>query len=219
MRRPFDGNTEPTDGFVRTLINWAEDEIDRTTHHAWRATPIEEPEYKDFMATFTAREWLDGIEIPLDHRYIRTVVTPDGSDNLETAEGDKIEVWDGASWKDWLTVFSGQSGHSGKYWILPRPGMLKIRQFYRVYRIDAIRITYRYGSPTIPGDITRACTMMVAADIAESEGYEATIPGGGDLSSPTLSQKTESWRKQAAEIVRRHTEVRTAYNRMRVGPH
>lgn len=188
----FSNRSHPTKTTVEQFINEAEDHIDDQTHHGWRAKTITD-EYHDIKARYVT--WT-GIPIKLRHRSIRT---------FDTNEGDKLEIWNGNEWLDWIA--NKTEGRSNEFWINQSQGMLYIRMWYIPFRLDAIRITYRYGESTIPNDIKRCATLMAAADVLDTENFVARLPDIGDGNIVPVVSKQERWRREAEKIIDEHREL------------
>ena len=91
LRTPINANTTPNKAQVEKIINRKEGEIERRIGHAWRSKKITR-EVHDLPLLYTFG-W--GTPIFLQHRNIY---------ELSSSDGDKIEIWQGASatWEDIL---------------------------------------------------------------------------------------------------------------------
>lgn len=187
----FSKRSRPNRAHVEDLINEAEDYIDDQTHHAWRTRTVTK-EYHTLKVRYY--QWA-GIPIPLYHRTIY---------DLDTLEGDKLEVWDGTDWIDW--VVTRTESRKNDFWINYEQGILFLRIWYVPFPQDAVRITYRYGETTIPKDIQEAATKLAAADVLDEENFVAAVPSG-DLNIVSVTTKQTQWRKRAAEIVDNRREI------------
>ena len=89
--------TSPSIAQVEKLIKRSEDKIDRRTGHAWRTKTTTEIYNLPLLYTFG---W--GTFIALKHRNIKYKAGADTC--LDTAAGDKIEIWNGSNgqWSDYV---------------------------------------------------------------------------------------------------------------------
>ena len=160
---------------VTKLINRKEDEIDRRTGHAFRVRTAT-TEIHDMPIIY---EFGWGTPLFLRHRKIWT----DANGGLESAEGDAIEVYDGAS----AGVSGGAAQYTnitndaaGGYALEPQYGRLYMRGYiFTVMRKNRIRITYRYGDTTVPGDVTDICIKMTAIELLATSFRADMLPVGG----------------------------------------
>ena len=145
----FSGSTTPTQTEVEDWINNNEDDIDQSTGHAWRTVTITKEQHHLEIPHYQLR---DGSEIFLLHRSIKTL----------TSGTDKLEVWDGTQYLDYLA--NKTEGRNKDYWANDQDGIIFIKT-YPAYlpRTFGVRITYRYGETTVKKDIRKACMLMTAA--------------------------------------------------------
>lgn len=185
--------TSPTKEQVEEMILEWSDEIDNRTKHAWRARKVED-EYHDLDET--PYYFGTGTPIKLRKRDIRTP--------LDSAEGDKLEVFDGNGYEDWVADSSKTEGRNGDYWVDSSNGLLYIYRRWATWSEPGIRMTYRYGQTAIPRDIQKACAKYVASDIAMTDTYSMNIPGT-DGAADVRSQ-AEQWREDAERTLDRRSE-------------
>jgi len=156
----YSGTSFPTNAQVTATIEDVEDEIDNTTMHAWREKTVSN-EFYDLPVEYSRNfYYLDpGIPIHLRHREIRDV---------GTADGDKIEIWDGGTtYTDY--VADKTKGRNDDYWIDHEKGIVYLKIFTPFYREKAARLTYRYGGSVVPKDIRRAAAMMTAIELIQND--------------------------------------------------
>lgn len=195
----FSGSTTPTTTEVEDIINDNEDSIDQQTHHAFRAVTITN-EYHDWP--FPKRYYRpDGIPVFLSHREIRLTAGL----VLDTAAGDKLEVFDGANFIDWTASASFTEGRGDDYWIEPDRGILWMRNTSFYPRQRSIRLTYRFGAASVPNDIRRATILLTAAFVLSNEDYSMKMPEGTD-GIPHIN-KAENWRREAERILMKREEI------------
>jgi hypothetical protein len=195
-RLVFSTDTDPTLVEVENLINRMEDHIDRETGHAWRAIQVMD-EYYDIpynCYNFYQRQF----PIHLKHRNINTLVS--GT--------DKIEVWTGNEWEDIILDANGYTeGRGNDYWVDYTQGIIYLKD-KRPWTLDkGIRVSYRYGESSVPGDIEDACTKLVAINIAENDDYVVALPEGTDKYS--IMSKVDSWKRDVERILYNRREIIT----------
>lgn len=191
----FTDTTDPTLSDVERMLRKWSAYIDTKTGHAWRERQIVD-EYHDIDGPYY---WHSGTPITLKHRHI---VTP-----LDSASGDKVEIWDGSQWRDWVADASRTEGRDGDYWVDHTNGILYVyrRPLFRTR--PEFRVSYRFGGTHgVPEDIDIAAAKFTAADLIKSDVYGVTVPGGE--SSMNQRDSAESYVEQAEEIVTRYKEVR-----------
>jgi len=159
-RYNFSGTSFPTDVEVVATIEDVQDEIDQTTQHAWREKKVTD-EFYDLPVEYSRNfYYLDpGIPIHLRHREIREV---------GTANGDKIEIWDGGTtYTDYVATKT--KGRNDDYWLDREKGIVYLKIFTPFYREKATKLTYRYGGSVVPNDIRRAAAMMTAVELIQND--------------------------------------------------
>ncbi len=169
--------------------------IDTYTSHAWRERRVVN-EMKNLEGPY---RWESGLAIKLTRRDIRTP--------LDSDKGDKLQVWRGNEYEDFVESDEYTEGRQEDYWIEESTGMLHIyrrKSFFNRYR--NLRLTYRFGKEIVPADIVEACAKLVAADLMESDFYRYTTPGNEE--APDAERVAESWREQVWEDLEPYKEVR-----------
>ncbi len=139
-RLVFSVSSDPTLSEVQNWIHEAEDYIDHKTGHAWRVVSISN-EYHD-----------TGDSIRLKHRSIRSMVSG----------VDKIEIWDGTSWIDYVATKT--EDRASDFWIDYTNGIIYFVTSITFYKQGA-RISYRYGDTSVPKDIQEVATKLAARNI------------------------------------------------------
>lgn len=189
----FDSN--PSKDEVKDFIMEATARVDRETGHAWRARTVTD-EYHDLDNSYY---WWAGLPIKLMKRQIRP---------LDASKGDKLEIYDGSNWEEWLSDSSKIEGRDEDYWLNEVDGMLYLYLLPLGFdRYRRVRVTYRYGEDTVPPDIQKATAMLTAVDLIRTDIYGDLLPTGGD--SPSPDAMAENLEKQADRILERRKEVRT----------
>lgn len=169
----FSTTTSPTFNQVEAIINRKEDRIDRKLMHGWR-----EKTQTDLFLDATFVETRNGVRFDLPNYSIKT---------LSSGSGDKLEVWDGSNYIDFLV--SKTEGRDEDYWLDTTLGVLWIRSEVRAAQRKPVRITYRYGESVVPGEIEDLCLYLTAIDVLSM--YPRSISFGEDGSSKTLTQDSK----------------------------
>lgn len=190
----FSATSNPSDSTVLNMIRKASDRWDRETRHAWRENTAE-TEYNSYDTHY---RWDAGRPVMLNKLSIRPF---DGN------KGDKIEVWDGSKWNDWIADASYSEGRNQDYWLDHSTGQLYIYDRFVWRGRPQLRVTYRYGEdpPTAtdtvdggnttytyiesPHDITEAVSKLVAIDLMSSDQHTNLVPGGEGAPSPETAMK------------------------------
>ena len=183
LRIPITATTTPNKLQVEKLINRKEDELDRRMGHAWRSKKITR-ELHDLPLLYTFG-W--GTPLFLAHRNLY---------DFDAAEGDKIEIWQGAS-SIWENILGNSEWYDANY----ERGTVHLRGFiFSIIRKNRVRVTYRYGGEsyggdtTIPGDIEDCVVKMTAIEIVNTSFRMDRLPMGGsgiDLQSVKAKWETD----------------------------
>ena len=183
LRAPITATTTPNKAQVEKIIKRKEDELDRRIGHAWRSTKITR-EVHDLPLLYKFG-W--GTPIFLKHRRIY---------DLDTDQGDKIEIWQGAS-STWENILGNTTWYDMEY----ERGTLALRGFiFSILRKSRVRVTYRYGGEdfsgdtVIPYDIEDAVVKMTAIELLNTSFRMDELPTGG------MSNTSESKRKWEEDI-------------------
>ena len=187
-------STDPLLSEMNTLINQAEDFIDRETHHAWRAVTVTN-EYRNVEQGF-AGFYQRQIPVKLKHRSIRAFVS--GT--------DKVEYWNGNSWID--MVATKTEGRANDYWVDYNVGVIYFVRTQPYYQEKGVRCTYRYGESTVPKDVEWLATALAALDIVTNDDYKNILPEG--VRADITQQKISTWQKRIDRTLDNHRELRAA---------
>ncbi len=187
----FDANTNPTKTTVEEWINESEDLIDQETMHAWRSVTVTKEKHHLEAPHYQLR---DGSEIKLLHRKI----------TILASGTDLLEVWDGTQYLDYLA--NKTEGRNNDYWVNEENGFVFIKT-YPAYtpRTFGVRVTYRFGESTVPGDIKRACILLTAIQFLSSEDRSVLLPEG--TSNIPYQAKDDKWQKRIDEILDKRREI------------
>lgn len=203
LRVDITDTTVPNKKQVEKIIQRKEDEIDRRTGHAWRIRQAR-TEVHDLPIIY---EFGWGTPIFLRHRKIRT----NENGGFDPAQGDKIEVFNGAS--------SGTGGGAqytdittsqpGTYELEPEYGRLYMRGFiFTVMRKNRIRITYRYGEDEVPQDISDICIKMTAMELMTTSFRADVLPIGGS-GGWSWKDSFEQWKEDIDRVISQRQEIIT----------
>jgi len=168
LRIPITATTTPNKAQVEKIINRKEDELDRRMGHAWRSKKITR-ELHDLPLLYTFG-W--GTPLFLAHRNLY---------DLDAAEGDKIEIWEGAA-SNWTNILGNTEWYDANY----ERGTLHLRGYiFSILRKNRVRVTYRYGGEgfggdtVIPGDIEDVIVKMTAIELVNTSLRMDRLPMGG----------------------------------------
>ena len=168
LRIPITATTVPNKTQIEKIINRKEDELDRRIGHAWRSKKITGERHR--LPLLYIFGW--GTPLYLQHRNIY---------DFDAAEGDKIEVWEGAS-ASYTDILGSEQWYDMDY----EYGRLYLRGFiFSILRNNRVRVTYRYGGEqfagdtTIPGDIADCIIKMTAIELVNTSLRMDRLPMGG----------------------------------------
>jgi hypothetical protein len=185
--------TSPSIAQVEKLIKRSEDKIDRRTGHAWRTKTTTEIFNLPLLYTFG---W--GTFISLKHRNIKYKAGADTC--LDTAAGDKIEIWNGSNgqWSDYVCT-------PGSYDIEYIKGEVYLRGFiFSILRQNRVRVTYRFGDSTVPEDIKDAIVKLTCIDLIRSSIKMDDLEFGGAIKK---EEAMSMWKEEVDNIVHDRAEV------------
>lgn len=183
---------------VDELILDIEDIVDEYTDQAWRERQV-------------IRERPDLIRLRNHERYTMWGLTHAPVKAFDSAQGDKLEVFNGDEFEDYL--LTQNEGRMEDFYVNRERGRLFIRPLHtrRFHhdvrdRDDLVRITYRYGHSTVPRSIKRATALLTAAS---TETGETISPQGfgTDLDRMSLSDRVAQWVREASQALQPHRSV------------
>lgn len=189
----FTTETTPTLTQVEKIINRKEDRIDQKLKHSWR-----EAESKEILLSPTFIDYRNGLRYELPNYTIKT---------LNSISGDKLEVWDGTKYVDYLTEKT--EGRDKDFWLDYNLGVLFIRNGSRASTKKGINIKFRYGEDAVTGDIEDLCTMMTCIDLLNQ--YEQNIrwsEDGGNNSNPNRD-RIRVWKEEIKELFNSLSNIST----------
>ena len=116
--------------------------------------------------------------------------------------GDKLEVWDGNQWKDYITDYT--EGRDEDFFV-----DYKLGKIYFINQVPStgklvIRATYRYnGGSTVPRAVKVACALKVGIFLANSPHVTILFPEG-EGEGQTIEDKINRWEKQIKALLAPH---------------
>ena len=193
LRIPITATSTPNTAQVEKIINRKEEELERRIGHAWRSKKITR-EVHDLPLLYTYG-W--GTPLFLQHRNIY---------EFDGAEGDKIEVWQGAS-----ATYENVLGNSQWYDMDYEYGRLYLRGFiFSILRNNRIRVTYRYGGENfagdtdVPLDIADAVIKMTSIELLNTSFRMDELPTGG---MTNVSESKRKWEEDIEKCIDNRREV------------
>ena len=187
LRVPITATTTPNKAQVEKIILRKEQELDRRIGHHFGGVISSGKEIHDLPLLYSYG-W--GSPIFLKHRQIA---------DLDAAEGDRIEIWTGDSYID-HTNDTGVHNLEGEY------GKLYFRGYiFTIMRKNRIRVTYRYGDPTVPYDIQDACIKLTAIDLINSSFRMDILPTGAN--GVDISASKSDWRADIENCIDNRQEI------------
>lgn len=182
----FSTTSNPTLDEVEDYIEEAQGEINKFTRRSWKQETVTN-EFYDIPPN-TEYVYALGVPIYMKRRFIK---------DFDTDAGDKIEVWNGSDYDDWVATKT--EGRENDYWLDNIQGILYLRVYYRWIRMKAVRLTYRYGETTVPPDIRKAAMLLTVIRILSTDDRSVMLNETGD---PTRQNYTERINKMQAEVDR-----------------
>ena len=193
LRIPITATTTPNTAQVEKLILRKEEELERRIGHAWRSKKITR-EVHDLPLLYTYG-W--GTPIFLQHRNIY---------DLDAAQGDKIEIWQGSS-AEWENILGNSQWYDLEY----DYGRLFLRGFiFSILRKNRCRVTYRYGGENfagdtaIPEDIEDVVIKMTSIEILNTSLRMDVLPTGG---SANISESKRKWSEDIEKCIDNRREL------------
>ena len=194
LRIPITSTTVPNKAQIEKIINRKEDELDRRIGHAWRSKKITGERHS--LPLLYIFGW--GTPLYLQHRNIY---------DFDAAEGDKIEIWEGAD-----ASYENILGNDQWYDMDYEYGRLYLRGFiFSILRQNRVRVTYRYGGEsfagdtTIPGDIADCVIKMVALEFVNTSFRMDKLPMGS--AGVDYSSSKRQWTEDIETCIENRREV------------
>lgn len=186
--------SDPNTTTMDAIVQGVEGDFNERTHHSWGVLSTATKETHDLINEY---EWGRGIPIHLAHRDVA---------EINAVSGDKVEQWDGTNWQD-ITASKGT-----RFKELPQLGKIYLLgETFSIFREDRIRVTYRYGTVTVPAGIKLAILQKCAAKLIETSLAMNNIEFGQDRGLRT-AELLQKWDADYDEAVARWQDfVRVEY--------
>lgn len=184
----FTANTTPTVTSVNNYILEAEEIVDKDTQSAYRARKVTN-EYHT-VARNTPYYAQTGYRVRLNYKFIR---------ELSDGAGDKLEVWNGTAYENYLTTKT--EGRGNDFWLDYENGVLYIRGMFLTQREKGIRVTYRYGEEVVPANIKLATALQVAILLLVNEDNSFILNETGETRNMGYDQRIAQYDKKYRRIV------------------
>ena len=169
LQRPaFSESTTPTATSVEMFINWSEGEIERKTNQAFQTlTVTNEIHTMRKIGRRYRSQYYQKPYVKLTKHNIKTM----------TSGTDKIEVWSGGAWTDWVATKT--EGRDKDYWVDQAQGIIYFQKSFPITPYpDNVRVTYRWGESAVPTWAEELATMMAAKRVLQFD-YDRTISSEG----------------------------------------
>ena len=188
----IDSTSDPSQAAVEKIIESTEDYIDERTGRAWRTKTVTEeyvePSSKNLDGT--------GYRFKLANR-----------DLVSFSSGtDKIEVWNGNSWVDYVATKT--EGRGNDFWVNEGEGVVFIRTLSSRFP-EGVRFTYRHGKSTVDKDVRLACIMLTSADVLTTFEKSLQFPDDGTTNKPSMQNRIEEIKRKAEKILENRQEWKT----------
>lgn len=187
----FDGSSIPTSTTVTNYIERAEAKIESQTGHAWKSITVT----NEYLMPSSFYKYGTGIKFKLEHRSIKT---------LSSGSGDKLEVWNGNEWEDYLVTKT--EGRNNDYWVNETEGVVYIIGTHTIYP-DGVRITYRYGESSVSASIEECAVLMTAIMVLNTPEFsQASFTDDGASTRRLDNDRIQQWEKIINNILSNNTE-------------
>jgi len=198
LRININENTDPSTTMVTKNILRNQEHLDRKTAHSWQTEKQKRNEVHDVPDSLW--DYGQGIPVFLQHRMINTP--------FDITKGDKFEIWDGSDYIEQDVSENNNFIHFEK-----TSGTYYIRGFFfTILKKKRFRITYRYGgdqeNELIPQDINKACVLLTAINILETDFQMSQIKYGGE-GTVSKRETIQMWKDEVNEIIDDHAEFIT----------
>lgn len=194
----FDVNSTPSDSTVKSRILEAEELIDDMTNASWRGAQVLNEIHN---ATSNYQRTKSYHSIYLNHRKILP---------LTSASGDKLEIFDGNNWVDWIASGSGKvEGRANDFWVDYSQGVIYVLNGTILPK--GVRVSYRYGdSAKVPASVKKAAIYLVCIDLLASDDRTTLLPEGS--SQMDHGEKIAYWRKEVDSLLERFKEISVPFD-------
>jgi hypothetical protein len=206
---PPEGSEDLSDGGIdvadveRFIEKWTA-KFDRKTGQSFRPNQIHDETHDHDRLYY----WLSGHPINV---IKRNIITP-----LDSSKGDKLEIWTGNEWEDWVADPNREEGREEDYWVDNPVGIIFVYERAILRPHPKFRISYRYGGEEdsntsgqaayVPADVREAVAAGAASDILQSDIYGTTVPGNPD-DGPSPQDMASDYREQFEDTYRDYKKI------------
>jgi hypothetical protein len=181
---PFSDHSVPTETQVIKMILSNEDRIDRRIRTSWRENFVKDrlmniPRYQWDENAWRSAYYVHGGNFVQLHKNVLP---------WDPDKGDKLELR--LMSKKWIDITDAVASEgveedpkSTWAWFDYPKGRLFVRTGLRTPSVNALRISYRHGlDEPVPYAISRACALMTAMGVLDSQMFNVKLGMGGDIS-------------------------------------
>jgi hypothetical protein len=113
-----------------------------------------------------------------------------------------LEGWNGSAW---ITQDQGRAYNTDDFYLEnPRAGKIKLLQKEAIGN-DYLRVTYTYGSASVPDYIERACKLMTMIQVLDARMGGTEAGECEDWVNAMIKQKS-GWKKELKKIINRRVK-------------
>lgn len=193
---------EPTQGDVQAFIEKWSSRFDRRTGQSFRNNQILNETHDHDRLYY----WLSGHPINV---MKRNIITP-----LDASKGDKLEIWTGNKWEDWIAEDTRTEGRDGDYWVDSAVGTIFVYERAILRPHPKFRVSYRYGRDggsdgvaDCPADVRDAIAAAAASDLINTDVYGTTVPGNNQSGNSDPQQAAGTYYKQYKRVAADYKKV------------
>ena len=173
-------SSDPSTAELDVIISGVHADMEERTAHSWgrlgRSTEIH-----DVSTTY---DWGRGMAVHLQHYNVQP---------FDASEGDTLEMWNGNEWQNRM--------ESSDYTLLGELGQMYIRVLFWLGMLEnRIRVSYRYGTPEMPGGMRYAAIKKCAVELIRGSLSMDNIQFSD---SGRIDKSVESWEQDYDEMVLR----------------
>ena len=177
-------DSKPSLAKLDALIEMQESVIESSLGHAYRVVQVENEIYDLTEIWHIGRGYI----VDLAHRDVR---------DIDTDQNDKVEAWDGTQYYD-ISQDVTVNRYLGQIYV-------KLFSSYTT-RVSKIRVTYRYGTETVPGWLRILTIKMTGIHLLETSWSMPSLAGNTEIARMTV----ERWREDVKKILNERAEFRVA---------
>ena len=115
---------------------------------------------------------------------------------------DKMEIWDGANWIDWIADYT--EGRGDDFFVDYELGKIYFRNRRPTSGFNRVKMTYRYNSgSTVPRGVKLATINWVGVILANSEYVSVLFPSG-ESENVSIESRISRYERQIKKWLGRH---------------